>query len=445
MSFPPSGQIAGWGRHSVAGVEVRSEDLEGASRDVPLSRGLGRSYGDASLPAADRPRALNTTLADRILGFDEQTGVLHAEAGLSLEEMNRLFLPRRWFTPVTPGTKYVTLGGMVASDVHGKGQHRQGCFGHHVLALRMRVADGRVLVCGPDQERELFLATVGGMGLTGHILEVTVRMQRVPSPWIVQRSERIPNLDAFLAGLERAAEEWPYTVGWIDCLAQGASMGRGNLISGRWATPEEAPAHPPKPGRRFQLSFDYPSWVLNRASIAAFNELKYRSQIRASSDSVVDPEGFFYPLDRIRHWNRLYGTRGFTQYQCVLPREAGPQAVHRLMSTLTQRGGASFLAVIKDFGRDGAGMISFPRPGITLALDIPLRDDTQALVDALNQQVIADGGRVYLTKDSLTRADDFRRMDGARVDAFNAVRDRWDPERRFKSALSVRLLGDRLS
>lgn len=412
---------------------------------MPLSRGLGRSYGDASLPAADRPRALNTTLADRILGFDEQTGVLHAEAGLSLEEMNRLFLPRRWFTPVTPGTKYVTLGGMVASDVHGKGQHRQGCFGHHVLALRMRVADGRVLVCGPDQERELFLATVGGMGLTGHILEVTVRMQRVPSPWIVQRSERIPNLDAFLAGLERAAEEWPYTVGWIDCLAQGASMGRGNLISGRWATPEEAPADPPKPGRRFQLSFDYPSWVLNRASIAAFNELKYRSQLRASSDSVVDPEGFFYPLDHIRHWNRLYGTRGFTQYQCVLPREAGPQAVHRLMSTLTQRGGASFLAVIKDFGRDGAGMISFPRPGITLALDIPLRDDTQALVDALNQQVIADGGRVYLTKDSLTRADDFRRMDGARVDAFNAVRDRWDPERRFKSALSVRLLGDRLS
>ncbi|MBK8407746.1 MAG: FAD-binding oxidoreductase [Sandaracinaceae bacterium] len=445
MTSSPTGQIAGWGRHSVAGVEVRSEDLERASRDVPLSRGLGRSYGDASLPAADRPRALNTTLADRILGFDEQTGVLHAEAGLSLEEMNRLFLPRRWFTPVTPGTKYVTLGGMVASDVHGKGQHRQGCFGHHVLALRMRVADGRVLVCGPDQERELFLATVGGMGLTGHILEVTVRMQRVPSPWIVQRSERIPNLDAFLAGLERAAEEWPYTVGWIDCLAQGASMGRGNLISGRWATPEEAPADPPKPGRRFQLSFDYPSWVLNRASIAAFNELKYRSQLRASSDSVVDPEGFFYPLDRIRHWNRLYGTRGFTQYQCVLPREAGPQAVHRLMSTLTQRGGASFLAVIKDFGRDGAGMISFPRPGITLALDIPLRDDTQALVDALNQQVIADGGRVYLTKDSLTRADDFRRMDGARVDAFNAVRDRWDPERRFKSALSVRLLGDRLS
>ena len=445
MTAPQTGQLAGWGRHSVAGVEVRSEDLEAASRDVPLSRGLGRSYGDASLPAADRPRALNTTLADRILGFDEQTGVLHAEAGLSLEEMNRLFLPRRWFTPVTPGTKYVTLGGMVASDVHGKGQHRQGCFGHHVLRLRMRVADGRVLECGPDQERELFLATVGGMGLTGHILEVTVRMQRVPSPWIYQRSERIPNLDAFLKGLERAAEDWPYTVGWIDCLAQGASMGRGNLISGRWATPEEAPADPPKPGRRFQLSFDYPSWVLNRASIAAFNELKYRSQLRASSDSVVDPEGFFYPLDRIRHWNRLYGTRGFTQYQCVLPREAGPQAVHRLMSTLTQRGGASFLAVIKDFGRDGAGMISFPRPGITLALDIPLRDDTQALVDALNQQVIADGGRVYLTKDSLTRADDFRRMDGARVDAFNAVRDRWDPERRFKSALSVRLLGDRLS
>jgi FAD/FMN-containing dehydrogenase len=424
---------------------VRSEDLESASQRVPLSRGLGRSYGDASLPPADAPRALNTTLADRILGFDEQTGVLHAEAGLSLEEMNRLFLPRRWFTPVTPGTKYVTLGGMVASDVHGKGQHRQGCFGHHVVALRMRVADGRVLVCTPEQHPDLFAATLGGMGLTGHILEVSVRLQRVPSPWIVQRSERIPNLSAFLTGLERAAHDWPYTVGWIDCLATGASMGRGNLISGRWALPHEAPSHAPRPGRRFQLSFDYPSWVLNRASIAAFNELKYRSQVRAFSEGVVDPEGFFYPLDRIRHWNRLYGARGFTQYQCVLPREAGPEAVYRVMQTLTARGGASFLAVIKDFGRDGAGLLSFPRPGTTLALDIPLRDDTQALVDALNEQVIRDGGRVYLTKDSLTRADHFRQMDGERVDAFNGVRDHWDPERRFKSALSVRLLGDRTS
>ncbi|MCB9661651.1 MAG: FAD-binding oxidoreductase [Sandaracinaceae bacterium] len=445
MTPPPSGQIAGWGRHSVSGVELRSEDLESASQQVPLSRGLGRSYGDASLPPADAPRALNTTLADRILGFDEATGLLHAEAGLSLEEMNRLFLPRRWFTPVTPGTKYVTLGGMVASDVHGKGQHRQGCFGHHVTALRMRVADGRVLVCTPEQHADLFAATIGGMGLTGHILEVSVRMQRVPSPWIKQRSERIPNLDAFLRGLERAAHDWPYTVGWIDCLATGASMGRGNLISGHWAQPDEAPPNAPRPARRFQLSFDYPSWVLNRASIAAFNELKYRSQLRASSESVVDPEGFFYPLDRIRHWNRLYGTRGFTQYQCVLPREAGPDAVYRVMETLTARGGASFLAVIKDFGRDGAGMLSFPRPGTTLALDIPLRDGTQALVDALNEQVIREGGRIYLTKDSLTRAEHFRAMDGARVDAFNAVRDRWDPERRFKSALSVRLLGDRLS
>ncbi len=442
MTNEPTSRLSGWGRLSVPADEIRSERLESASRGLSLSRGLGRSYGDASLPAADAPHALNTTLADRILGFDDSAGVLHAEAGLSLEEMNRLLLPRRWFTPVTPGTKYVTLGGMVASDVHGKGQHAQGCFGHHVTALRMRVADGRVLTCSPDTYPDLFAATVGGMGLTGHILEVSVRMQRVPSPWIKQRSERIPNLDAFLRGLERAASEVPYTVGWIDCLSTGKSMGRGNLISGRWATPEEAPREAPKPARRVQLSFDYPSWVLNRASIAAFNELKYRSQWRPSSESIVSPESFFYPLDFIRHWNRLYGKRGFTQYQCVLPRASGADAVHRLMSTLTARGGASFLAVIKDFGRHGAGMLSFPEPGITLALDIPVRDGTQALVDALNECVIAEGGRIYLTKDAFTRPEHFLAMDGERVAAFNAVRDAWDPERQFRSALSVRLLGD---
>ena len=385
---------------------------------------------------------LNTTRADRILAFDPDSGLLLAEAGLSLAEIIRLFLPRGFFVPVTPGTKFVTLGGMVASDVHGKGQHAMGCFGHHVTRLRLRVADGRVLWCGPEEYADLFQATIGGMGLTGHILEVEFRMRRVPSPWIVQRSERIENLDAYLVALQRAAAEMPYTVGWIDCLATGAQMGRGTLISGRWAEQEEANSYYPRPKRRFQLSFDYPSWVLNRVSIRAFNELKYRSHFRAEASAIVDPETFFYPLDFLRRWNRLYGRRGFTQYQCVLPRAAGADAVRRLMTVLTSRGGASFLAVIKDFGREGAGTLSFPTPGITLALDIPVRDGTQALVDALNEQVIADGGRIYLTKDAFTRPEHFRAMDGARIDEFNAIRDRWDPERRLRSALSVRLLGD---
>ncbi|MFW6049686.1 MAG: FAD-binding oxidoreductase [Myxococcota bacterium] len=434
--------LTGWGRLPAPGREVRGEDLLALAEGAALSRGLGRSYGDASLPPSDRPVALNTTLADRILSFDEGTGLLRAEAGLSLLEMNRLFIPRGWFTPVTPGTQFVTLGGMVAADVHGKGQHVQGDFGDHVTRLRMRVADGRALWCSRDEHADLFRATIGGMGLTGHVLEVEVRMRRIPSPWIVQESRRIDDVDAFQDALEEAATRWPYTVGWIDCASRGARMGRGILMCGRWAEPGEAPARPPRRLPAPRVPFDFPSWALNRWTIRAFNEAYYWKHLPRERTGIVDWRTFFYPLDSVREWNRIYGKRGFTQYQCVLPREAGRGSARRVLEELTQRGGGSFLSVIKDFGREGPGVLSFPRPGITLNLDLPVRDDTQALTDALNERVLADGGRIYLAKDAFTRPEHFRAMEGARLDELARIRDRWDPQRRFRSALSVRLLGD---
>lgn len=199
------------------GREVFSEDLVRLTDGAVLSRGLGRAYGDSACPPADRPQVATTVLADRILSFDEETGLLRGEAGLSLRELNRLFLPRKWFTPVTPGTQYVTLGGMVAADIHGKNHHVEGCFGVHVTSLLMRVADGRLVECSPEVEPDLFWATVGGMGLTGHILEVEFRMRRVPSPWIDAESFRVPNIDAFMDALKESAAEWPMTMGWIDC------------------------------------------------------------------------------------------------------------------------------------------------------------------------------------------------------------------------------------
>jgi decaprenylphospho-beta-D-ribofuranose 2-oxidase len=197
--------------------ELRSEDLAGLTAGMPLSRGLGRSYGDSSLPAPGDDAVAGSTLADRILSFDPDSGILRAEAGLSLRDMVWLFLPRGFFTPVSPGTQYVTLGGMVAADIHGKGHHRDGCFGHHVTSLRLRVADGRIVDCSPTKERDLFRATVGGMGLTGHILEVSVRLKRIPSPWIAYESVRVDDIDAYMAALKEAASTWPQTVGFIDC------------------------------------------------------------------------------------------------------------------------------------------------------------------------------------------------------------------------------------
>ena len=434
--------LSGWGRLSVPAREVRSEDLEALTRDAVLVRGLGRSYGDSSLPPPSHPVVAGSARADRILGFDPGTGLLRAEAGFTLRALNAIFWPRGFCAPVAPGTQFITLGGMVAADVHGKNHHRDGSFGSHVSRLRMRVADGRILECSRDVEPDLFRATLGGMGLTGHILEVECRLVRIPSPWIQVESERIQDVDRFIEALKESGPRWPYTMGWIDCLSRGRALGRGILARGRWAEPSQAPARPPGPKRRPAVPFVLPGFVVNRWSVRTMNALVYAAHVPRLRRGLAHPESFFYPLDFIRDWNRLYGPRGFTQYQCVLPDSAGPGAARRFLDLLTRRGGASMLCVIKDCGPEGEGLLSFPRPGISIALDIPVRDGTQALVDALNELVIAEGGRIYLAKDAFTRPEHFRAME-PRLHEWERVRRRWDPEGRLRSAQSVRVFGDR--
>lgn len=435
-------EIYGFGRHAAMAEELYTERLEGTlgdNTDVSLSRGLGRSYGDSSLPTEANPKVLNTTFADRILAFDPETGLLLAEAGLSLVRINQRFLRDGFFPPVTPGTQFVTLGGMVASDVHGKGHHVAGTFGEHITRLKMRMPSGEILWCSPTDKSELFWSTVGGMGLTGHILEVEFPMQRIPSPWIMMETERIGNIDEFQIALGEAAQKSPYTMGWIDCASSGSKMGRGVLMSGRWAEPHEAKGKTPGKLARPTFPLELPSWAVNRLTVSAFNELYYRMHPRGVHRSVVHPEKFFYPLDTIREWNRLYGKRGFTQYQCVLPRSAGKGSARRFLETLTSLpNGASFLCVIKDCGPQGHGILSFPMEGISIACDIPVRSNTQELVDTLNRQVIAEGGRIYLAKDSFTRREDFHAME-PRLEAFEALRKQWDPEGKLSSAQSERL------
>jgi FAD/FMN-containing dehydrogenase len=440
---PPLTELSGWGMYPrVQGRQRLSENLERITAGATLTRGLGRSYGDASLPAANGATVAGTVLADRILAFDLDTGLLRAEAGVPLMRLNRLSLPRGWFVPVTPGTHWVTVGGMVAADVHGKNHHVAGTFGEHVRSLRLRVADGRVLEISDAHEPELFRATLGGMGLTGHILEVTVQMVRVATPWIWQESEQLPNFETALERLAEDGRRWPYTVCWNDLLRDGPGLGRGLIDRGRWAEPGEAPPTVPPWRNALTLPVRLPSWALQPWMVRLHNAARYHVLGRRAHRGVQHPESFFYPLDVIREWNRAYGRRGFIQYQAVLPGPHGHPRHRRLLEILRRHRAAVYLCVIKDCGSEGRGLLSFPRPGVSYALDLPVGRDTQAVVDALNDHVAAEGGRIYLAKDALTRAEHFRAMERDRLPAFQAVRDKWDPERRLKSALSVRLFGD---
>jgi len=439
---PHTQPITAWGGISRPGLSVDSAHLEQDSLDATLFRGLGRSYGDSALPATSDAKIVSTPLADKIRFFDRERGILRAEAGLSLHSLNRLFLRECWFVPVSPGTQFVTLGGMVAADVHGKNHHIDGCFGQHVIALKLRVADGRMIECSATNEPELFWATIGGMGLTGHILEVEFKMVKIPSPWIWCETRRIDGIDEFVAALKSAARVWPFTVGWIDCLKRGRTMGRGILTCGRWASPGEAPSTELPENRTFSIPVVFPDAVLSPLTVRAFNSWYFHKHIPKVKRRIVHPEKFFYPLDDVRDWNRIYGPGGFTQYQCVLPENGDSGVAKRFFELLTRIGGASFLCVIKDCREEGKGMLSFPKPGISIALDIPIRSHTQSMVDQLNEFVIGVGGRIYLCKDTFTRAADFRAME-PRLDKWMDIRRKWDPEGKIRSAQSVRLFGDK--
>ena len=433
-------ELYGWGRVPRVRAEERlAEDLEAASRETVLARGLGRSYGDASLPPPGAGPVLGTRRADRLIAFDPRTGRLRAEAGLSVRALNEIFLGRGFAPPVSPGTQYVTLGGMVASDVHGKNHHVAGTIGAHVHALRMRVPDGRVLEVTDANEPELFRATLGGMGLTGHVLEVELGLERIPSPWIHQEVELLRDLDDLLARLAAASARAPFSVAWVDVTRCGRALGRGALASGRWAEAGEAPARAPRMTESFAVPFMLPGFAISPPTVRVFNVLYRAGYALQRGASVVSPRGFFYPLDALRDWHRLYGRAGMIQHQSVLPRRSAAAILPRYLE-IARHGGASPVTVVKDCGAEGRGLLSFPMPGISVALDFPMRGArTQAVVDALNELVIEAGGRIYLTKDALTRAEHFRAME-PRLASFQAARRKWDPEGRMRSALAARLL-----
>lgn len=436
--MPRSIELSGWARHPWRTVQCESPELlEAASARARLSRGLGRAYGDAALSAASDDLVILTQRANRILDFDPDTGVLRAEAGLELGEIYRLLMPRGYFTPVAPGTRHVTLGGMVASDIHGKNHHVAGCFGRHVLELRVRVGSGDVLRCSREQHADLFFATLGGMGLTGHILEVTVQLERVPSPWIYEESERRDTLEEVFAELRAASATWPMTVAWIDTSSTGSKMGRGIVMRGRWSEPDEAPPRAPSPNPRVRMPIDFPNGLANPATFGILNRGWFAKHGRGVVKHVVAPESFFWILDMVDDWNRVFGRRGFMQYQCVLPSSA--PIFRGFLERFQKLGACSWVTVLKDCGAEGEGLLSFPKLGSTIAVDIPLRDAAhgQHMTDTLNAYVLEHGGRIYFAKDTFSRPEHVAAM-YPRLAEWQEIKRRYDPQGNLRSALSVR-------
>lgn len=438
--------ISGWGRYPLQTCELqRPESLSGLHTEAAprIARGLGRSYGDAALNRDGR--VLLTERVNRLLDFDAAKGLLHAEAGVTLEEIQRLFVPRGWFAPVVPGTRHVTLGGCVAADVHGKNHHRDGAFSRHLTDLLLITADGKRRRCSPTRDTQAFWATVGGMGLTGVIGEVGLRLRPIETAYLVAEHHPTANLDETLACLDDPGLDDEHTVAWIDGLATGAALGRGVFMRAHHASVGELPAKLRSqplaiPSHRMhRVPMDMPGSLLSAPLLRLFNALYYRRQGARREPFVTDYVSFFHPLDSIAEWNRLYGKRGFLQYQCAVPAASGAAVLGELLQRLALSGNGSFLAVLKRFGAAGEGMLSFPMPGYTLAVDLPRRDEAiLTLLDELDRQVADCGGRVYLAKDARLGPAMFRRMYPRYAEWF-AVKQRLDPDRRFSSSLSRRL------
>jgi decaprenylphospho-beta-D-ribofuranose 2-oxidase len=442
--------LTGWGRTAPTVARLRRPAtasgvvaaLRAAGTRGVVARGLGRSYGDAAQNAGGT--VLDMTSLTGIRSIDAGRGLVSCESGVSLDTLMRVLLPLGWFVPVTPGTRYVTVGGAIGADIHGKNHHGSGSFCRHVRSLELLTADGRIRTLTPQDEPELFWATAGGMGLTGVILSAQLQLLPVQSSLMSVDTERATDLDDLMARLEATDHRYRYSVAWIDLLARGAATGRAVLTRGDHAALDEL-----EPGRRGDpLAFrtsrlppvprGIPGGLLTAATVGAFNELWYRKAPRERRGQLQKLSTFFHPLDALPDWNRVYGRDGFLQYQFVVP--YGEEAtLRRIVESISRHRCPAFLAVLKRFGDADPGWLSFPAPGWTLALDIPAAlPGLGRLLDTLDEEVLRAGGRVYLAKDSRLRPETLAAM-YPRLDDFRDLRARMDPGHRFTSDLARRL------
>ena len=443
--------LGGWGRlRPVPTLVCRPErtaqwlDLldRGASTTL-IPRGLGRSYGDSAVD--DRGLTVVCTRLNRLVDFDREAGSVTCEAGTSLGELIRTFLPRGYFLPVSPRTKHVSVCGAIAAAVHGKNRHEDGTFGNFVEGFELLTAGGEVVTYTAQKHPDWFRATIGGMGLTGAILRARIRLRPVETSRLRVDYHKAPDLDRALSLFQEGDRRYQYSVAWIDCLARGRSLGRAVLMRGNHASRDDLPAAlrsvPLAVARPHQrtIPFDLPGFTLNPLTVGAFNAMYYRMH-RDRDGALVDYEPFFYPLDGLDRWNRIYGRRGFAQYQALFPTESSHRGMIALLEEIARSRIGSFLAVLKSTGAAGEGLLSFPRAGHTLALDLPNGGRRLVqLAERLDRIVLDHGGRLYLAKDSLTSASTFAAMYAEGLGPFRAVKRSVDPAGRFASAQARRL------
>jgi decaprenylphospho-beta-D-ribofuranose 2-oxidase len=407
-----------------------------------IARGLGRSYGDSA--TLEGGTVVLGERLNRLLAFDETTGVLTCEAGVSFADILATFVPRGYFLPVSPGTKFVTVGGAIAADIHGKNHHRHGSLGNFVESFELWTGTNELLPCSRNENSDVFWATIGGMGLTGYIASARIRLTPIESSMMRVDYRRVDDLAELLRLVSDPGPQPTYSVAWIDCVASGAKLGRAVLMSAEHARRAdlsgqalEAPLSVPSPGR-LALPFNFPSFALNPFSVAIFNALYYRLH-PTRTGVLTSYEPFFYSLDGIGDWNRIYGKRGFIQYQALLPMETSAEGIPRLLDEIVRSRLASFLAVLKRTGEANQGMLSFCKPGITLALDLPnVGEPLRELTARLDRLVVEYGGRLYLAKDAVTTPDVFAQM-YPRLDEFRQLKSRIDPQGKFTSAQAKRL------
>lgn len=434
-------KLSGWGRYPTshadlvapAGEQAMQSYLQSHSAHC-IARGSGRSYGDAALSET----VLSSRHLDHFVEFDNDRAMIRCGAGLNLDEVLRVSMARGFILPVLPGTRFVSVGGAIAADIHGKNHHRDGCFSEHVHSLRLLLASGEIRRCSRAENPDLFAATCGGMGLTGIILDACLQLYKVPGIFIKNRTIRADNLAEAIERLTSYSQS-KYAVAWVDCLARGKGLGRSVLYLGDHAEQASRKTiYRHQSGKLFSVPFSTPGFLLNSLTMRSFNKLYYSLQARRQTEELVHYQRYFFPLDRIQNWNRLYGRRGFQQYQLVLPENQTLAGMTAILERVSAAGKGSFLAVLKQFGTANNNPLSFPMAGFTLTLDFKMEPGLNELLEQLDDIVLEHGGRIYLAKDARMSETMFK-AGYPRWQEFLDIRRQVDPEGRFSSLQSRRL------